>query len=52
MHSVPLKYAFGKAGVLIYGLDGSDQKIQGHGDVKNMFTEWAELNLVSGEDLP
>jgi hypothetical protein len=52
MRSAPSKYPFGEGGVRIYGVDGSDHKILGHGDVKNVFTEWAELNLVSGGDLP
>jgi hypothetical protein len=51
MRSAPSKYPFGQGGVRVYGVDGSDHKILGHGDVKNVFTEWAELNLVSGGEL-
>lgn len=48
--SQPAKYATG-AGQKIFALDGSDNKITGHGDVRNQFTEWAHLNLVSPEAL-
>ena len=52
MRSAPFKYPLEEAGIRIFGIDGSDHKILNHGDVKNVFTEWAELNLVSGADLP
>ncbi|QPK65361.1 hypothetical protein IVG45_10710 [Methylomonas sp. LL1] len=39
-------------GFKILGIDGSDDKIKGHGDVSNRFTEWALVNLVSGEKRP
>jgi predicted alpha/beta hydrolase family esterase len=42
----PAKYATA-SGQKIFALDGSDNKINGHGDVRNRFTEWAHLNLVS-----
>jgi pimeloyl-ACP methyl ester carboxylesterase len=34
------------AGVKICALDGSNDKIQGHGDVRNAFTEWAQVELT------
>ena len=44
-------YPSGEAGIRIYGVDGSDGKIKGHGDVATEFTAWAHLNLVSGPEL-
>ena len=50
MPDAPEKYQL--EGARIVGIDGSDGKITGHGDVSNRFTEWALVNLVSGEALP
>jgi pimeloyl-ACP methyl ester carboxylesterase len=47
----PNKYKI-PAGVRLCALDGSNNKIMSHGDVRNEFTEWALVNLVSGSDLP
>jgi hypothetical protein len=46
------RYPQGEAGIRIYGLNGSQGQITGHGDVANKFTAWAHLNLVSGGALP
>jgi hypothetical protein len=46
----PAKYSV-PAGIKIAALDGSDNRIQSHGDVRNEFTEWAHLNLVSPDVL-
>ena len=50
MQSQPATYTT-NTGHMIFALDGSDDKILGHGDVRNQFTEWAHLNLVSPEAL-
>jgi hypothetical protein len=50
MPAVGTKYSMGEA--KIFGIDGSSDKIKGHGDVSNEFTEWALVNLVSREKLP
>jgi hypothetical protein len=44
-------YPRGAAGIRIYGVDGSNGQIKGHGDVATKFTAWAHLNLVSGREL-
>jgi hypothetical protein len=44
-------YPRGEAGIKIYGLNGSNGQIKGHGDVATKFTAWAHLNLVSGGNL-
>jgi hypothetical protein len=44
-------YPRGAPGIKIYGLNGSNGQINGHGDVATRFTAWAHLNLVSGGDL-
>ncbi len=44
-------YPRGEAGVKIYGLDGSNGQITGHGDVATKFTAWAHMDLVSRGDL-
>jgi hypothetical protein len=49
IHAPSEKYTVPAAGVKIVALDGSDNKIRGHGDVHNEFTAWAHLNLVSPE---
>lgn len=51
MIGVPAKYDISNPNVRMYALDGSNQKIMGHGDVRNEFTEWALINLVSGSEL-
>jgi hypothetical protein len=45
------KYPRGEAGIKIYGLDGSNGQINGHGDVATDFTAWAHLSLVAGGNL-
>lgn len=50
MLEAPEKYPL--QGFRIFGIDGSNDKITGHGDISNRFTEWALVNLVSGEALP
>jgi len=52
MTGSPAKYDLSNAKIRVYALDGSDDKIHGHGDVRNPFTEWALVNLVSGSNLP
>lgn len=42
----PEKYDFSDRDIRLYALDGSG-RITGHGDVRNAFTEWALVNLVS-----
>jgi hypothetical protein len=49
MPAVGTKYPIEDA--KIFGIDGSNNKITGHGDISNEFTEWALLNLVSGDQL-
>ena len=44
-------YPRGDPGIKIYGLNGSNGQINGHGDVATRFTAWIHLNLVSGGDL-
>jgi hypothetical protein len=44
-------YPRGEAGVRIYGLDGSNGQIKGHGNVATEFTAWAHLNVVAGGEL-
>lgn len=48
----PEKYDFSDNAIRLIALDGSDNRITGHGDVRNEFTEWAMINLVSGSALP
>jgi hypothetical protein len=50
MKGRPAKYS-APAGVKIVAIDGSDNKINSHGDIRNEFTEWAHLNLVSPDYL-
>lgn len=52
MIGAPAKYDVSDPRIRIYALDGSDHKINSHGDVRNEFTEWALINLVSGSELP
>jgi hypothetical protein len=49
MPESPEKYPL--EGAKIFGIDGTNGKITGHGDVTNRFTEWALVNLVSWEKL-
>lgn len=51
MPSVGKKYPDAPDGCKVIGVDGSDGKITGHGDVANDFTAWAHLNLVAGDQL-
>ena len=51
MVSSPGKYDLSNPKIRLYALDGSDNRITGHGDVRNQFTEWALINLVSGKQL-
>jgi hypothetical protein len=46
MHS-PAKYDLSDPRIRLYALDGSGGMITGHGDVRNDFTAWALINLVS-----
>jgi hypothetical protein len=52
MPAPPRKYDFSDPEVRLYEADGSDHRIMSHGDVRNEFTEWALVNLVSGRELP
>jgi hypothetical protein len=45
------KYPSNEPGIRIFGVDGSQGQITGHGDVATKFTAWAHLNLVSGQEL-
>lgn len=47
----PAKYDMSNPKIRLYALDASDNRITGHGDVRNEFTEWALINLVSGGQL-
>jgi hypothetical protein len=51
MPAVAQKYPAANGTLKVIGIDGSDGKIKGHGDVATDFTAWAHLNLVSGEQL-
>ena len=51
MPAVAQKYPAADGTLKVIGVDGSDGKIKGHGDVATDFTAWAHLNLVSGEQL-
>lgn len=51
MLTPPDKYDLSDPNIRLYALDGSDQCITSHGDVRNKFTEWAMVNLVSGRAL-
>lgn len=44
--SPPTRYPAPAAGVRIRALDGSANRITGHGDVRNPFTEWALVSLT------
>ncbi len=46
-----VKYDISDERIRLYALDGSGGKITGHGDVRNHFTAWAMINLVSMENL-
>jgi len=50
MPAVGTKYP-ATAAYRVVGINGSDGKIKGHGDVATPFTAWAHLNLVSGDQL-
>jgi hypothetical protein len=50
IQSPPAKYA-PATGQEIIALDGSGDRITSHGDIRNEFTEWAHVNLVSPEAL-
>lgn len=48
----PRKYDFSNPAIRLIALDGGTaDRINGHGDVRNEFTEWAMINLVSGSRL-
>ena len=51
MLAPPEKYDLSDPNIRLYALDGSDQCITSHGDVRNRFTEWAMINLVFGRTL-
>lgn len=51
MQAPPYKYPLSDPAVRFCTLDGSDNRITSHGDVRNVYTEWVMVNLVSGGDL-
>jgi hypothetical protein len=52
MLAPPHKYDLSNPGIRLYAVDGSEQGIVSHGDVRNSYTEWGLVNLVSWRDLP